>query len=319
MADSVFNTKYYEIISIIQSDFEKLDCEIASYFEKQKTNNTQIIPIIKEFINNKGKRVRPALIFLLAKALNKKENDFYVKIAMANELLHNATLIHDDIIDCSLLRRGQKTLNFDYDSKLAVLAGDFLIAQVLNLLFDIEDKNIRETHSQAVSNLINGELYQYFNRYKLLSIDKYIEKSKDKTARLFEAGLVSTYTYDNQDIKNKEEVKNFALNFGTAFQIINDIENFNDTQKVDEDIQNGDYSAPFIYYVQEKYQGDLTKIKNVKLISKHIKNSDAIEKSEQLAKYYLNRAIENTSFLEDNQYKRAIIDLCNLLSGKRKE
>ena len=314
MTNSELNKKYTEILSVITSDFDNLEHSITECFDGQK-KETPIIPIVRDFLGNRGKRIRPALIFLFAKALGKNELNFVTKIALANELLHNATLIHDDIIDCSLLRRGKATLNFDYDNKLAVLAGDFLIAKVLELLFDIEESDIRKLHSDAVSKLINGELNQYFSRYKLLTMDKYIEKSKDKTARLFEAGITSVYLHKNQKPVHLEDIKHFALNFGTAFQIINDINNFNDSQRLEEDIKNGDYSAPFIFYVHEKYGGDLSKIQNTGMLSKQIKNSDAIKKSQELAKHYINKAIENISFLEDNQYKRAIISLCNLTAG----
>ena len=315
MTDSVFNEKYKEILSVISSDLKNFESTLNSYFDGAASRKEQIVPIIKDFLGNKGKRIRPALIFLFAKIFNKNNDGFVTKIALANELLHNATLIHDDIIDCSILRRGKATLNFDYDSKLAVLAGDFLIAKVLELLFDIDDSSIRKLHSAAVSNLINGELYQYFNRYRLLDIDKYIEKSKDKTARLFEAGINSVYLYQNSEPVYLENIKNFALNFGTAFQIINDIDNFYDKERLDEDIKNGDYSAPFIFYVQEKYGGDLSKVQNTGLLFKQIKNTSAIQKSQELAKHYINLAIENISFLEDNQYKRAVIKLCNLIAG----
>lgn len=313
MSDSVFNTKYNEILKIISPDFDTLENSLTAHLDSEKTS--RIIPIIKDFLGNKGKRIRPALIFLFAHALGKGCSEFVTKIALANELLHNATLIHDDIIDCSLLRRGKTTLNFDYDNKLAVLAGDFLIARVLELLFDIEDTSIRKLHADAVSKLINGELNQYFSRYKLLSMDKYIEKSKDKTARLFEAGISSVYLYQNNGPSHLENIKDFALNFGTAFQILNDIDNFKNSQSIEEDLKNGDYSAPLIFYMHEKYHGDMSKVQNTGLLFKQIQNSEAITRTKELAKHYINRAIENISFIEDNQYKRAIINLCNLIAG----
>lgn len=316
LTDSEFNKKYKDIIEIVGTDFERLDAAISLSLEKQKEKNSQILPIIKDFLSSKGKRIRPAMIFLFNRALKNETDDFCIKLAAASELMHNATLIHDDIIDCSLTRRGKKTINFDYDSKLAVLAGDFLLTMVLKLLFDIEDIRIRQIHTKALSKLIEGELHQYFSRYKLLSIDDYIEKSKDKTARLFEAGLLSVYYYQNENTHNGQDIRNFALNFGTGFQIMNDIAAVYDREKTDEDLKNGDYTAPYIYYLQDKYDGDISKIKNLKQLSKQLKNTDSIEKAKHLAKFYLNSAIENISFLDDNQYKRAIIDLCNLIAGK---
>lgn len=310
-----FNEKYKNIIEPVQSNLDKLDEYFSVYFSQKINEKNHIIPIIKDFLSRKGKRIRPVLLFLLLKALNRDITDFQYKLAMANELIHNATLIHDDIIDCSIMRRGEKTINFNYDSKLAVLAGDYLLSEVLKMLADTEDKNIRKIHSDAVSKIIKGELNQYFNRFKILSIEDYIEKSKDKTARLFEAGLVSAYIHNTDNADNVEKVKDFALNFGIAFQICNDIENLNNPEKSNEDVQNGDYSAPLIFFAQEKYGTDVQTFNNVNQVLKQIKNSGAIAKTRELAKYYINSAIENISFLEDNLYKQAIIELCNLYTS----
>lgn len=327
LADLAFNDNYKKIILPVQKDLELFEETILKYFSKQekeqKGEYSQILPIIKEFLSNKGKRLRPVLIFLFARALGKDVDSECIKLAVINELIHNATLIHDDIIDCAAIRRGKKTLNFDYDSKLAVLAGDYLLSEVLNIMSDISDDEIRKLHSKAVSKIILGELNQYFNRFKLFSIEDYVKKSKDKTARLFEAGLLSVYYSLKDDINYPEEIKdnikNFADNFGIGFQILNDIENFNTPDKVNEDAHNGDFSAPFIYYAQQKLGNETAAINNIALAVKTIrqdKNCDALPKSKKLAQNYLNLAIENISFLEDNLYKKAIIDLCNLYSGK---
>lgn len=311
-----FSEQYKSIIEPVSADFVLLDEKISDYFSKKEGENNQILPIIKEFVSNNGKRLRPTLIFLLVRALNKEVDSFCLKNAMACEFIHNATLIHDDIIDCSLIRRGKKTLNFDYDSKLAVLAGDYLLSEVLKMLSSVDNEKIRTVYSKAVSKMVLGELHQYFNRFKLLSIEKYIEKSRDKTARLFEAGLMSAYLFENDNPVNLDCVKSFGKNFGIAFQILNDLENLDNPEKINEDVQNGDYSAPLIYFAKEKYGEESDTLNNPSIAIKQLKNSGAIEKTKELAQYYLNSAIENTAFLEDNLYKRAILDLCNLYASK---
>ena len=103
-----FNEEYKAITSLVNSDLEKLNFQIASYFSKKQDEHNEILPIINEFFAHKGKRIRCVLIFLFVKALNKEIDDFCLKIAAATEIIHNATLIHDDIIDCSIMRRGKK-------------------------------------------------------------------------------------------------------------------------------------------------------------------------------------------------------------------
>lgn len=317
MTNNSFLNQYNQILKIIEPNIENYNSAILKFFQQDFISQNPAVPIIKDFFFSKSKKLRPALIFLFANALYENENDynFFVNLAVINEFLHNASLIHDDIIDCSINRRGHHTINFEYDSKLAVLTGDYLLSCVFDFLASIENKEIRKIHSQAVSNIINGELIQYFSRFKLLTIEKYIEKSKNKTARLFEAGILSTYIYKNTTKQHLKEIQDFALNFGIGFQIINDLNNFSDAQKLEEDLNNGDYSAPVIYYVEENYNGDISKIKNTKQLAKSIINSNAMNKTKQLAQNYFNKAIENISFIEDNQYKIALIKLCKLFAN----
>ena len=304
----LFNEKYKKIIEPVKRDLTVFNEYFSDYLSKKSQNKNDIIPIIKDFLNNKGKQIRPALMFLLLKALNKLFTQEYNKLALINELIHNATLIHDDIIDCSLLRRGKKTLNIEYDSKLAVLAGDYLLTEAIQLLMSIENVQIRNLYLDAVSKILSGELHQYFNRFSVLSINDYIEKSKNKTARLFEAGLCGVYLLNNDTTENLEQIKKFALNFGIAFQIHNDLKNINNSDKLCEDIENGDYSIPVIYYLQEQAQNNKPDVND-------IKNSTAIQKTQALLKHYADIAIENISFIEDNCFKQALIELCNLHSN----
>ena len=305
---ALFNEKYKKIIEPVNRDLSVFNTYFSDYLSKKAQNKNDIIPIIKDFLNNKGKQIRPALMFLLLKALNKSFTQEYNKLALVNELIHNATLIHDDIIDCSLFRRGKKTLNIEYNSKLAVLAGDYLLTEAIQLLMSIENVQIRNLYFDAVSKILSGELHQYFNRFSVLSINDYIEKSKNKTARLFEAGLCGVYLLNNDKVENLEQIKEFALNFGIAFQIHNDLKNINNSDKLCEDIENGDYSIPVIYYLQEQAPNNKPDVND-------IKNSTAIQKTQILLKHYADTAIENISFIEDNCFKQALIELCNLHSN----
>ena len=319
MENKHFKQKYTEISQTVSEEIKTLDKYFEDYFvsKKNEDKKNQILPILNEFLSKKGKRIRSLLIFLTTKAMNKEITGCHYKLALCDELIHNATLIHDDIIDCSLYRRGFKTLNFDYDSKLAVLAGDYLLCEVLKTLASYNDERIRKIHSSTLSEMIKGELHQYFNRFKISTINEYIEKSKNKTAKLFEAGILSSAYLNNCSEEEIQHLSNFAINFGIAFQIQNDLDNFNNQEKVNEDIENGDYSAPVIFCALEKYGENVSSLNNVKQMLKQLKNTDAIEKTKSLVKFYIDSAIENISFLEDNLYKRALIDLCNLFKEKQ--
>lgn len=295
--------KIIEPVSIELDAFEK-------YFNERFSNyNSRINPVLSEYFSSKGKLLRPALIFILTRALDKKVSDLHFKLAFSDEMIHNATLIHDDIIDCSKLRRGQATLSFKYDSKLAVLAGDYLLSMALGALSSFEEKRIVETHSDSIGRLIGGEIEQYFERGELLSIDDYIEKSKNKTAELFRAGLCSACIL-NGNSELYPVVEQFALNFGVAFQIHNDLQDvISSGSKSEEDINNGIYTAPWIYYLDEK---KLKKVDNVENSIKNLRNSGAIAKTRDLIGFYIDKAIENLECLRDNQYKQVLIDISRL-------
>lgn len=304
-----FNEKYKNIIIPVVEELTKLDNCINNVFSSEDIKKNEIVPIINDFLMQKGKMLRPALIFLFAKSLGLNIDNNIYNIAISTELLHNATLIHDDILDCSVIRRGKKTLNFQYDNKLAVLTGDYLLAKSIDILSDLENFKIQKLYSKTVENLINGELFQYFNRYKLMSINNYIEKSKNKTAKLFEAGIVSVCLNANSKEQITENARNFALNFGIAFQIHNDLLNLYNTEKISEDLKNGDYNAPIIFYAL---------INNIKTIEKpnallsELNNNVIIQKTKDLISKYMNQAIENISFIEDNLYKQSLVNLCKL-------
>lgn len=292
-----FLSRYNEIISCIKGELESFD----RYFESELLEErTQITPVLDRYFANKGKRIRTALIFLLTKALGSDVGEAQFKLAFADEMIHNATLIHDDIVDESLTRRGEETINAGYDNKLAVLAGDYLLALALKALSSLENLEVHNIHSSSMLNIINGEISQYFKRDEIPTIEEYIEKSKNKTAELFRTGLCSAALLCEKS-ENYTNIEDFAINFGIAFQIHNDL------KELAEDIKNGIYTAPLIYYLQEKTPEDFS--------LGGLENSRAIDKTQDLINICLERAIENISFLEDNQYKHSMIELGKLHRG----
>ncbi len=308
-----FTLKYKNIIKVIDSELSEFERLFDSLLKSG--NECALEPVLAEYFAAKGKLLRPVLIFLLCRAMNVSVDNLHYKLAFASEMIHNATLVHDDIIDSSTTRRGKQTLSDKYDSKLAVLVGDYLLAMALKALSVFKDERIIQIHSSAIENLVCGEIGQYFSHKELIGIDSYLVKSKNKTAELFKAGLCSACVLcgEQRFIPNIEQ---FALNFGIAFQIHNDLDDiFSAGNKMNEDIKNGIYTAPWIFYLQDC---GLNKIENTEdkeniesaLLS--LKNSTAVEKTKQLIYTYINKAIENLADLEDNHYKQALIEICRL-------
>ena len=287
---------YFQIIECVKNEFAIFE----KYFKNHvKTSDlAKFNGILDFYFSKKGKRLRPALIFLLLRALGAEVSAKHYHLAFANEMIHNATLLHDDIIDNAKIRHSLPSVNSLYDNKLAVLAGDYLLSLALNALSEIGNSEVIKIHTASISRLILGEIGQYFAKDENFSIENYIQKSSNKTAELFRAGLLSSVQI--LDFKeNINQIEQFSLNFGIAFQI------YNDLQGVWDDYSNGIKTAPIVFYYETTKEP---------FNEENFKNSNAFERTNALISKFSLKAIENISFIEDNQYKNAIIDLCKTIN-----
>ncbi len=262
------------------------------------------------FINSKSKRIRASLIFLMAKSLNYNISYEIFNLACCVELIHNATLIHDDIIDNAELRRGKISLNKKLGNNLSVLTGDLILSAAMKKLSLFSNNNLLKIFSSAMNNMVKGEINQYFSKNRLPSFDEYINKTNAKTAELFNAGLLSLCEIVN--IKEKKEIQDFAYNFGIAFQLKDDLTNIekNDTSKPQlNDILNGIYTLPVIYLDQ------IIPLPNNNIdILKEIKDHpQIIQKTRKTIKDYIDKAINSLYFIPDNSYKEEIINISKSL------
>jgi geranylgeranyl pyrophosphate synthase len=235
-----------------------------------------------------------------------------MNLAIAVELIHNATLIHDDIIDNATKRRGKVSLNIKLGNNLSVLAGDFLLSIAMKKLNECNNQELIKIFSIALSNMCLGEINQQFSLNKIPSIDEYILKSQNKTAELFIASLKSLAIL--LGIRQQNEIYEFARNYGIAFQLKDDLVNIlqTDLSKPDlSDIYNGNYTLPVIYFAQEN--NCVEEMSKTELVNKIVKNSLIIDKTNGLIKDYSTRAIASLDFIEDNQYKLKLKELTESL------
>ena len=278
------------IVSSVSDEFcifeTKLKEIIDSYDEFLKDN-------LSDFVLNNAKFLRPATIFLVADVLNIK-SDTVFDIALAVELIHNASLIHDDIIDEAYQRRNSKTIHTIYDTKTAVLAGDLLLASALKILSKTNPKIIN-IFSDKIFKTIQGEINQNKNFKKVTTVDEYLNKTFNKTANLFIAGIESLFTL--ADIKEdiKTAIKNYMVNFCYAFQIQNDIKG------IDSDFKLGNYTLPLIYYFEENREynkGNLEKY---------------IIKTQNVVDDYKNKALEAVKDLKIEKSTLPLVELIRII------
>lgn len=289
---------------IIEKEIEKLNSLLISVLSDE---SNQIADDISDYLSSKSKRLRPRMVFLMAKAMNIDITDNIYYLANSVELIHNSTLVHDDILDNAETRRSKISLNYKLGNNLSVLAGDILLSIALKELAKCQNAKIIEIFAHSLYIMCKGEINQNFTIDKLPSMEEYIRKSEYKTAELFKAPLHSLAVMYKND--KTDEILNFAKNFGIAFQIKDDLMNIlkNDPTKPQlSDIENGIYTAPVIF---------LNNFINVEAMSKkeiieHLKTDNKyINKTLDLIKQYAEAALTSISFIPDNEYKKEIIDI----------
>ena len=201
-----------------------------------------------------GKRIRPTLGLLVGNMLG-APLEKVVTLGAAVELLHTATLVHDDLIDGSLLRRGMATLNARWSPPATVLTGDFLFARAAILAADTDHLPLMKLFSETLAIIVNGELTQMFTSRGLINRDNYNKRIYAKTASLFEMTARSAAMVSPTTEETIEAMRDFGYQLGMAFQIVDDILDFTGDQAsvgkpLGSDLHNGLVTLPAIYYAE---------------------------------------------------------------------
>lgn len=281
--------KYQAVLDVVKADIERVNKNL----EIETELNPALAKEIEEFLQAPSKRIRSLFSILYMRASKMYLLPVHYELFAAVELIHNASLIHDDVIDESKLRRNKKTLNDTFDNRLAVISGDYLLGAALKKLVKIASLKVIDIFADALKTMCKGEVCQYFNRFKKTDIETYIEKSTQKTASLFVSTLHAAVVLADGGFDEKS--REFAETFGLAFQIRDDLLNVinKDKSKSASDVDEGIYTAPLI-------------------LSDNL--PDGIEKTRDLLNNYVNCAKHCISDLEDSVYKTALYELLELLN-----
>lgn len=239
----------------IQAPVESLLKETDQIIREQIQSNLQIFNKIKSFIPlTEGKKIRSTLLFLLS-GLNNSANPILPRLAATIELFHFSSLIHDDIIDNSILRRGRHTLNQSMGNAISVLGGDFLFMRAMDIIHRLSDHKLMDIILRTATQMVEGQLIEAENENNYqLSLDTYLEIVHKKTATMFEG--VSEFITSINGIKGDFEKKyhHFGLNFGIIFQMSDDVlDIFSHTSGKDRfnDLKEGKITLPIILYLQQ--------------------------------------------------------------------
>lgn len=226
-------------------------------------NIDEIIPeeSLKDFVTD-GKFIRSTLAILYIKSQNVEITEDIYKILEAGEIIHNASLLHDDVLDDALIRRNKTAIAKKYNSKISILAGDYLISKAIEMLLEISDTNILISFKNCTEKMSVAEVRQYFLRGQIPTEDEYLEICKDKTALLFATMLKSCAQKLSLDIDTAVE---FGTLFGTCFQIKNDLEKIS----AEADKNNEIYTAKDVFGIEkttdllDNYREEMSKIINI--------------------------------------------------------
>jgi geranylgeranyl pyrophosphate synthase len=259
---------------------------------------------IAQTIARPGKRLRSVLLFLLAQSNGEmKDLERAARAASSVEMLHLASLVHDDVIDGSELRRGQSSLQAAFGNKIAVLSGDYMLAQSLVFVLNETDRRIPEMLANAASSLVAGEILEIdLAKSKNVSFEDYMRVVEGKTASLLLSCARSGAILAGYPDDIVEECGNLGLHFGIAFQIIDDILDYgigaeNWGKKKFEDLQNGLITLPMLLYFQKHPKKEMkfliknaTEPETANLIVEKLKKANCFEEAKSIAHIHLRQA-----------------------------
>ena len=244
---------FEEITATVADEFKQVDKMIMDELH----SNVSLIGEIGHYIvSSGGKRLRPLVSLLSARAFGYTEGEKHIKIATITEFLHTATLLHDDVVDESNLRRGNPTVNAVWGNATSVLVGDFLISRSFQLIVSVKHMRLMEILAEATNLIAEGEVLQLINVNKPeTSEEQYMEVIRYKTAKMFEVAAVSGPIVAKTGQEAEDTMVDYARHMGAAFQITDDVLDYTSSaeemgKNVGDDLAEGKPTLPLIYAMQ---------------------------------------------------------------------
>jgi octaprenyl-diphosphate synthase len=308
------------ILSLVAADFQKVNANILSCLE----SHVEMIQQISHYlVDAGGKRIRPLVTLLSARACGVKDDGF-ITMAGAIEFIHNATLLHDDVVDDSKLRRGRPTANQVWDNASVILVGDFLYTRAFQMMVSVNSMPAMHVMAEATNRISEGEVLQLAHRFQPdIDEDRYLMVVRYKTAKLFEAAAQLGAILNHQSKAIENGLATYGLHLGTAFQIVDDMLDYSATDKdwgkgIGDDLAEGKVTMPLIYamkhgtpaqqaILRETIQAG--KVEDLKQIQAIINETGALAYTMNFAKNEIKLALEGLDALPASQYKDALITI----------
>jgi octaprenyl-diphosphate synthase len=282
-------------------------------------------------INAGGKRMRPLLTVLTARALNYQGQD-HSAIAAIIEFIHTATLLHDDVVDESNMRRGRQTANAMFGDSASVLVGDFLYTRSFQMMVKLDNMRIMQILSDTTNIVAEGEVLQLMNcNDPDTTQESYMQVIYCKTAKLFEASTQLAAVISNQPPAVESAMADYGKYLGTAFQLVDDIMDYTADAKemgknVGDDLTEGKPTLPLLYAMhngnaqQQQLIREAIELGNgmdsLELILEAMEQTGALVYTQKLAEQEADKAINALSALPESEYKKALIALAHIAANR---
>ena len=277
-----------------------------------------------------GKRVRPAIVLLVSRAtmLDDEITERHRRLAEITEMIHTASLVHDDVVDEAELRRGVPTVNSLFGNGVAVLAGDFLFAQSSWYLANLDNLEVVKLLSEVIMNFATGEIQQGMSQFDPeVTIEAYLQKSYYKTASLIANSSKAAGLLSDVSKETAEHLYGYGRHWGLAFQIVDDILDFTGSTSMLgkpalADISSGNLTAPALYaleekpYLEELVERQFSKPGDLESAIALITDSNGIERSRALAAHHARLAVEHLADLPSSQSKQALINMADYVLSR---
>lgn len=309
-----------DIRALVQHDFDEVNALINRQLHSQVP---LVVEIGRYIVSSGGKRLRPLIVLLAAKACN-YIGTAQVKLAVLVEFLHTATLLHDDVVDASSMRRGKRTVNLLWGNSASVLVGDFLYSRAFQLMVEINSMPLMEIISNATNVIAEGEVLQLQNSGNTnITESDYLDVIRFKTAMLFQAAAHSSATLAGADVNIRNALRDFGCHFGIAYQLIDDWLDFaGDSEvmgkNVGDDLSGGKATIPLIYTMRHGNSRDASCVRKaiatrsqdeLANVISAVRASGALDYCKALAENHTQRSIECLQSVPNVKFRQALLEL----------
>lgn len=310
----------------VQTDLQEVENLLHSQADRAQPD---LRTALEYLLSSGGKRIRPAVCLLTGQMLS-APRDKLITLAAAVEMLHTATLVHDDLIDGALLRRGMPTLNAHWSPAATILTGDYMFARAAKLAADSDNFPLIKLFAETLATIVNGELTQLFASRGVISRKNYTKRIYAKTASLFEMTTQASAMVSPTDEEVVEAMRQYGYHLGMAFQIVDDILDFTGEQEavgkpVGSDLLQGLVTLPAIYYAEAHPNdpdvlcltgGCYTEQERMERLVQSIRQSDATSRSMKEAQAFVEKALGILKTMPEGTERQALEELADYIVNR---